>query len=87
MLLARFHSNLQSSPSFREEEIAALKQAVRIPVTGNLMTDLLQASAGLLRLRAMQATLRESPTVSLRQLTVGVSQAPMARTDIEEDFV
>lgn len=51
------------------------------------MSDLLQASAGLVRLRVLQTTLASTPTLSLRNLTHGVAAAPMTKIDLEEDFV
>ena len=87
MFLARLHSSIEQAPAFRQHEIQDIKRACIVHVTGDHMRDLLEASAGVNKIRHIQANLQDSPQVSIRLLAGGISAAPMARTEIEEDFV
>lgn len=87
MFLARLHSSIEQAPAFRQQEIQAIKEACIVHVTGDHIRDLLEASAGVGRIRHILANMRDSQQVSIRLLTSGIAAAPMAKTEIEEDFV
>lgn len=87
MSLARLHLSIEQAPAFRQKEVQAIKEACIVHVTGDGMRDLLEASMKVVKMRHILANLRESPNISIRMLTSGIAAAPMAKTEIEEDFV